>query len=70
MRVILDRFEGDCAVCEKGDRTMINIDRKKLPKGVKEGDVLVVDGEIVRGDRGDTTRRKEDVRKLMDELWK
>jgi len=35
MRVVVDRFEGDYAVCEKEDRTMIDIDRKKLPKGCK-----------------------------------
>ena len=70
MKVVVDRFEGNYAVCEKKDRTMINVDKKKLPKGAKEGDVLIIDGEIIRIDRSESARRKEDVEKLMDELWK
>jgi hypothetical protein len=70
MRVVIDRFEGDYAVCEKSDRTMVTIERKRLPKGVKEGDVLIIDGDIVRFDESETKHRKEQVKKLMDELWK
>ena len=70
MRVIVDRFEGDYAVCEKDDRTMINIERKRLPVGVKDGDVLVLDAGSIRIDGSETARRRQQAKKLMDELWK
>ncbi len=40
MKLIIDRFEGDYAVCEREDKTMMDIERSKLPEGVKEGSVL------------------------------
>jgi hypothetical protein len=43
MKVTIDRFEGDYAVCEKPDRTMINIKKDKLPSEPKEGDMLVIE---------------------------
>ena len=70
MIVVVDRFEGDYAVCEKEDRTMTNIERRRLPKGVREGDVLVVEGDTVRVDQNGTSRRQREVKKLMDDLWK
>jgi hypothetical protein len=70
MRVVLDRIEGKYAVCEKEDRTTINIEKERLPKGAKDGDVLLIEGENITIDRGPTDRRKQDVKKLMDDLWK
>lgn len=69
MRVAIDRFEGDYAVCEKEDRTMVNIEKKKLPKDAKEGDVLVIDAEFIRIE-DETTHRSQQIKRLMDELWK
>ena len=48
MKVTIDRFEGEFAVCEKPDRTMINIEKEKLPVGAKEGDILVIEGDNIR----------------------
>jgi len=41
MRLIVDRFEGDFAVCENENKEMINVCRSELPADVKEGDVLL-----------------------------
>jgi hypothetical protein len=68
MKVIVDRFEGDYAVCEREDRTTVNVERKKLPKGVREGDVLTVEGDTVSVDRRETDRRNQEIKKLMDHL--
>jgi hypothetical protein len=70
MKVTIDRFEGEYAVCEKTDRTMINIKKDNLPVEAREGDVLVIDGEDIRIDTGATSKRKKAIRKLMDDLWK
>lgn len=69
MRVTVDRFEGDYAVCEKEDRTFIDIHMKDLPRGVKEGDVLIISGNIIIIDREETTKRNEKIKKLIDKLW-
>lgn len=69
MRVIVDRFEGRYAVCEKENLEMINIEIDKLPLGVKEGDVLVLDGGNIRIDREETKNRQEKIKKLMNDLW-
>ncbi len=47
MRLIVDRFEGTYAVCEQEDQTIVKIEKSKLPKGTKEGDVLIMDGDII-----------------------
>jgi len=69
MKVIIDRFEGDYAVCEKPDRTMVNIQKDRLPADVSEGDVLIIEGENIEIDAGETVERKKRINKLMDELW-
>ena len=69
MRVIIDRFEGDFAVCEKEDRTMLNVKREKLPPDAKEGDALIIDGDIISIDIAETAKRKNIVRKLFADLF-
>lgn len=64
MIITVDRFEGDFAVCEKDDRNMINIERIKLPKEVKEGDVLILDGAKILIDQDETKKRREEIEKL------
>jgi metallophosphoesterase superfamily enzyme len=70
MRVIIDRFEGDYAVCEREDRKMINIEKRRLPEGVKEGDAMIINGDVIKIERQETNQKKEEIKKLMDELWK
>ncbi|KYC62718.1 DUF3006 domain-containing protein [Heyndrickxia coagulans] len=43
MTYIVDRIEGEFAVCEKEDRTTVDIRLSELPSAVKAGDVLVVE---------------------------
>jgi hypothetical protein len=64
MKVIIDRFEGDFAVVELENRSTINMPKQLIPEGAKEGDVLNI--EI---DTEETNKRKEKVKKLMDNLW-
>lgn len=70
MKVIIDRFEGKYAVCEKENLEMIDIKIEKLPKGVKEGDVLIIEGDNIRIGSEEAENRKERIEKLMDDLWK
>jgi hypothetical protein len=68
LQIIIDRFEGDMAVCEKSDRSMINILRQKLPLQVKEGDVINVKGEFFEIDTIATQERKKTVEGLLTKL--
>ena len=70
MKVVIDRFEGEYAVCEKDDRTMINIQKSNLPSDVEEGDVLVINGDIITIDAVETQKRKKESRQLLDGLFK
>ena len=70
MRMVIDRFEGDYVVCERDDRTMLNINKNKVPSEAKEGDVLIVDGDAISIDLMETSKRKERAEKLMEELFK
>lgn len=66
MKVIIDRFEGNYAVCEKEDRAMINIEISRIPSEAKEGDVLEVYSNNITIDINETEKRK----KLIEELAK
>jgi len=41
MQLIIDRFEGPIAVCEREDGSFEHILRAQLPKPAREGSVLV-----------------------------
>lgn len=69
MIAVIDRFEGDFAVCECEDKTILNINVNKLPKNVCEGDVLVIDGANIRVDYEETKKRKQEIEVLMEDLW-
>jgi hypothetical protein len=69
MKVIIDRFEGNYAVCEKEDRTMINIEKNKIPTEAKEGSVLSVTEDEIAIDEEDTISRKKDIGELTKDLW-
>lgn len=70
MKVVIDRFEGGFAVCEKPDKSMLDVEMSKLPPNVKEGDVLEVDGDRIVLDLKSTERQKKKIEELMNSLWK
>ena len=69
MRAIIDRFEGFYAVCEKEDKTMINILKINLPSEVKEGDVLIFENNKIFIDIEETEKRRKEIEKLAEGLW-
>jgi hypothetical protein len=70
MQVIIDRFEADMAVCQKPDRTTMNIPRRQLPQGAREGDALIIEGEQISLDVSATSRRRQKIERVMKDLWK
>lgn len=70
MRVIIDRFEGEFAVCELSDEErMINLTPKDLPEGAKPGDVLIISDGSITIDNEETADRKKRINNLLDSLW-
>jgi len=64
MNLIIDRFEGGYAVVELPDRTFVNIPKKALPEEAKEGDIITI-----TVNKSETERRKDNIRKLAEDLW-
>jgi len=69
VKVIIDRFEGLYAVCEKEDKTMIDILKINLPFEVKEGDVLILENNMITIDIEETEKRRIKIEKLTEGLW-
>ena len=69
MRVIIDRFEGIYAVCEKEDKTMMDILKINLPSKAKEGDVLIFENNMIFIDVEETEKRRSEIEKLTEDLW-
>jgi len=51
------------------DGMSTNIEKSKLPKGAKVGDILNIDGDTITVDIAETEARKKKVAALVDELF-
>ena len=62
MKLIIDRFEGNFAVCETENKTFVNIPKSELPSLINEGDVLIqnADGKYSI-DRNATNKRAKNI---------
>jgi hypothetical protein len=69
MKVIIDRFEGDYAVCKKEERTIVDIERNKIPAEAKEGDALLVEDDKISVDETETEKRKKRIEEMIKDLW-
>ena len=69
MKVTIDRFEGEFAVCEKENRQMIDIEKSKLPAIAKEGDILNIENDIITIDVEATKERTKEIEKLTEDFW-
>lgn len=65
MKWIIDRIEGNFAVCELPNCDTINISISALPNGVKEGDVI-----CLSIDEKEAEDRKKKIDRLMNSLFK
>lgn len=69
MRVIIDRFEGPYAVCEKEDKTMMDIKRINLPKDAEQGCVLDICKDKISINIEETEKRKGKIDSLTEDMW-
>jgi 3-phosphoglycerate kinase len=69
VKYIIDRFEGDLAVCETEDGKMVDIEKSKLPKNAEVGDVIILENGRFRVDKEETDKRRKEIEDLMNELF-
>ena len=69
---ILDRWEGDTAVIEVTDEADLThwqrADRNELPAEAREGDVLLLSGQIWQVDQAATAARREKMARRLARL--
>ena len=65
MKYIIDRFDGDFAVVELPDKTIVNIPKKAIPPEAKEGSVI-----NITVDDAETSERTQKIYKQMHDLFK
>lgn len=70
MEYIIDRFEGNMAVCETSLGNSVNLTKGLIPGNAKEGDVLIKCGEIFTIDREKTKERKNKILGLQRRISK
>ena len=69
MRLIIDRVEGDFAVCETEDMSVINIPTAEIPFDVKEGNVLIFqNGKYIIDEEYEADRRAK-IFALQDSIF-
>jgi len=69
MKGIVDRIEGPYAVVVLEDKKTTNIKIDKLPKGIKEGDVITIEQDITI-DAIETEKRKNEILEKTLGMWK
>lgn len=69
-KYIVDRFEGNYAICEDENNIFVRINKSNLPSDIKEGDCLIMKdhGEFYI-DIDETKARIQDIRKKLNNLF-
>ena len=68
--LVIDRFEGEYAVCEDEKGGFHDLAKVELPRGVGEGDVLVREGDGWKIDAAETLRRRKKAHELFESLMR
>ncbi len=64
-KYVIDRIEGDLAVCETEDCTIVNIPLSEIGVAVKEGQTLIKNDEGYRTEETDSAEVKDLFNKLF-----
>ena len=69
IQLIIDRFEGKCAILESQNKNSLifNFPRSLLPKGVEEGTVIRFNIDL---DEKETETRRKNIKEQLDNLKK
>lgn len=64
MKYTIDRFEGEYAVVELESGKFVDVPREAIPVEARESDIIEV-----KINKADTEKRREEVRKLENDLF-
>lgn len=70
MKLIIDRFEGDIAICETEDGGNIDVARKLIPDDVHEGEVIEEINGVYTALPKETEARRQRIRNMLESLMK
>jgi hypothetical protein len=69
-KLIIDRYEGNYAICENEDKTTVPVPKYRLPLDCKEGDCLIQDDEgMYQKDVVTTSGKEKRIRDKMSRLF-
>lgn len=69
--LIIDRFEGEYAVCEDQDTLNAKkLPRVLLPQGTREGDCLVLEAGEWKLNAAETLRRRKEAQESLNMLYR
>ncbi|ACD51670.1 DUF3006 domain-containing protein [Clostridium botulinum] len=69
-KYIVDRIEENHVILESFNGDMIDIMRSKTKGDIKDGDILIKNGDIFIIDVEETLKRKQAINKMMKNMWK
>lgn len=65
----IDRFEGGYAVCVDDEENIVNINQSLIRENAVPGDIIEEKDGFYITLKDETKRRKEEIKKLQDELF-
>ncbi|WP_300382170.1 DUF3006 domain-containing protein [Clostridium sp.] len=68
-KYIVDRIEGDYAILETENDTLINVNKNDIIGEVKEGEILIKKDNIYYIDKEETEDRKRVINDMLKGLW-
>ncbi|MBN1039862.1 DUF3006 domain-containing protein [Clostridium botulinum] len=69
-KYIVDRIEENHVIIQSFNGDMLDIMRSKTKGDIKDGDVLIKNGDIFIIDVEETLKRKQAINKMMKNMWK
>ncbi len=69
IKYVIDRIEGDIAVCEREDRVFVDIPLSELDDNVKEGDYIALIGGVYCLEHYDTGEARNKNIELQNSLF-
>lgn len=71
MKYIIDRIENDIVICENQEtKKMESFPKNMFQENIKDGDVVIKDGNFFKVDEQETLDRKKHIEDLMKKLMK
>lgn len=67
--LIIDRFEGNYAVCEDENRQMQNVELSLIEGNPKEGDIIENNNGLFKINVEETKKRRKYIEDLTKDMW-